>query len=404
MREFYKKRSSKHLTRMMKYMRYVFNDHFVLVCLFLLGGVGFYYSQLVKTLPENFFWGKVAALLVFIGMIQVGKLATLSENADMVFLLPKEKQMLDYLKGAFYHSLLLPFVACFLIAGFLMPLIVVSTGNSFTSFFAYVLLLFIFKWIDLELKLQRIYQNNEAFVKKYFTINLVVAFILFALSLWVTPFVVVLGAIWWMVLGRVLNHRLNQEPLDWEKMVATERARMHRIYQFIALFTDVPEITSSVKRRKWLDGLLKKIQTTSKNTYFYLFSRGFLRGTEYSGLVIRLVVVGGLVLFFLKENWIAAGVALLFTYLIGFQLIPMYTQFDYMVMTRLYPVQSGNKRASVQKLVGMILIVVAIIFGIITLITLSDKIFGLFVVVGLFVEAFLFNRFYLPNRLKKMEK
>lgn len=44
-------RLARHLKKMMKYMRYVFNDHFILVCVFLLGGLGFYYSQVLKTLP-----------------------------------------------------------------------------------------------------------------------------------------------------------------------------------------------------------------------------------------------------------------------------------------------------------------------------------------------------------------
>lgn len=131
--------------------------------------------------------------------------------------------------------------------------------------------------------------------------------------------------------------------LDWEKMIQKEKGRMYRIYQFIHLFTDVPEITSSVKRRKFLDPLLKPIKKNQANTYLYLYARRFVRGSEYSGLFIRLVLVAGVILLFLKEFWISLGISLLFIYLIGFQLIPIYTQFDYMVMTHLYPTPTKQK-------------------------------------------------------------
>ncbi|MCC9085083.1 ABC transporter permease [Enterococcus faecium] len=42
MSSFFQKRLARHQKKMMKYMRYVLNDHFVLVCLFLIGGVGLY--------------------------------------------------------------------------------------------------------------------------------------------------------------------------------------------------------------------------------------------------------------------------------------------------------------------------------------------------------------------------
>lgn len=54
MSSFFQKRLARHQKKMMKYMRYVLNDHFVLVCLFLIGGVGLYYSNWLKTLQPPF--------------------------------------------------------------------------------------------------------------------------------------------------------------------------------------------------------------------------------------------------------------------------------------------------------------------------------------------------------------
>ncbi len=57
MSSFFQKRLARHQKKMMKYMRYVLNDHFVLVCLFLIGGVGLYYSSWLKTLHPPFALG-----------------------------------------------------------------------------------------------------------------------------------------------------------------------------------------------------------------------------------------------------------------------------------------------------------------------------------------------------------
>ena len=64
MEELFQRRLQLHQKQMMRYLRYVFNDHFVLACTFLLGGIGLYYSDLVKKLPEGFLPGQF--LVIFI--------------------------------------------------------------------------------------------------------------------------------------------------------------------------------------------------------------------------------------------------------------------------------------------------------------------------------------------------
>ena len=128
----------------------------------------------------------------------------------------------------------------------------------------------------------------------------------------------------------------------------------------------------------------------------------FLRGSEYSGLLFRLILVGGVLLFFLQEFWIALVVALLFVYLIGFQLIPMYTQFDYMVMTQLYPISIEKKQAAIRRLIGGALSVAAIIFGGIVCLRLGNLQNSLIILGALIVEVVIFTKMYVPMRLNKL--
>lgn len=397
-------RLARHLKKMMKYMRYVFNDHFILVCVFLLGGLGFYYSQVLKTLPENFIWGRPIVLVFWLVLLQIGRIATLAEEADKVFILPKEPEMNTYLNRAIRYSFWLPIVALFLMGGMSMPLVVVSTGWAFSTFFYFIVMLGILKASHLRLQKYELYQVKSRERSLWFAVWLATSIVAIAFSLYVLPLAGPLAAgVQAVLFYLVLKKKEAAVSLDWELMVQKEKNRMHRIYQFIHLFTDVPEISSSVKRRKFLDPLLNKIKKTSQNTYLYLYARSFLRGSEYSGLFIRLVLVAGAILFFLKEFWISMGVSVLFIYLIGFQLIPIYTQFDYMVMTHLYPVPNGQKKQAVAKLVTVLLLVAAILFSLFVLIALPDFKEAAMVVVALIVEVLLFAKFYVPYRLKKME-
>ncbi|MBP1047261.1 ABC transporter permease [Enterococcus sp. BWM-S5] len=405
MSELYGLRSSRHLKKMMKYMQYVFNDHFVIVCVFLLGGLGFYYSELLKNLPEDFVWGRPLILVIWLVILLIGQLATLTQEADKVFILPKEAEMPDYFNRAFRHSFILPTVAITLLSGMTMPLLVVSGSEEFSSFFIYLLTLLLLKAAHLKWQEYDLYQISISESRSWQAIWFVASGGTLAAGLYVNPFVglgisvIILG-----VFLVFLTRKKQQVSLDWEKMIKKENNRMHRIYRFINLFTDVPEITGSIKRRKLFDPVLNKIKKENKNTYLYLYARSFLRGSEYSGLFVRLLGVAGLILFFSKDLILSMGVAVVFIYLLGFQLIPIYAQFDYMVMTHLYPTPAKQKKQAVSFLLNVLLAIAAAIFGLIALFILPEKQEALLLIGAMVVEIILFTRFYVPQRLKKMEE
>ena len=125
MKGFFSQRLQRHQKQMSRYLRYVFNDHFAILITFLMGGLGLYYSNFLKTLPRPFPQGGIVLLLIWLALLSVGKLATLVKPADLIFLLAKEKQMADYLAQALRYSMWLPFGVSFLVVGATMPLVVV---------------------------------------------------------------------------------------------------------------------------------------------------------------------------------------------------------------------------------------------------------------------------------------
>lgn len=400
MLDFFLLRKQRHQKKMMKYMRYVLNDHFVLACLFLIGGLAFYYSNILKHLSPDFPWSLPIVGICWWGTLLFGRLALLVESADTAFLLPKEKGMGGYLSQGLRHSLMLPFAVEFLVCGALMPLVVLAKQFSFANFFFYVLLLWILKYSQLRIQRLACYQATRTLIQRLSWFWIVSSGGVVFISLYVLPW---LGLLLSVVLA-VFFYRVTQEEnrmLDWNKMIDRENTRLHRIYQFINLFTDVPEIEAKVRRRKYLDGLLAKITFKQENTYFYLFARGALRGAEFGNLFFRLVIVGGILLFSLNDFRFAIGVGVLFIYLIGFQLIPLYNQFDYINGVQLYPVAKKYKRSALQKILVILLLVAAFFFSICSLVQLSIGESALLLGI-LLCEIVLFAWVYLPARIKKM--
>lgn len=402
MKELFSQRLKRHQKQMMRYLRYVFNDHFVLACTFLLGGVGLYYSDLVKGLPKGFLPGKIVVVLVLLLSLHLGEFVSLAKPADIVFLLPKEAQMKDFLKRALRYSCLFPFAVLLLVAGFLMPLYVVSTRQSFWAFFPVVLLLWALKLAHLYLRRYQLFQGPWLYKRSY-RLWLVASAVLLALSLFTTVTALVGGILLALISREFLFKRVKQ-PLDWDKLVVTENRRLQRIYRFINLFTDVPQIATAVKRRKYLDGFLALIPKDQGHSYFYLFSHRLLRGTEFGGLYARLVGIGAVLLYFVNERWFSVGIGCLFLYLIGFQLVPLYNQFQYMILTQLYPLPEKQKERALQQLLTGLLMLAAVLFALVASFAYDNWLDRAWLLGSFVLFTGLFSTLYLPARLKKMRR
>ncbi|MGX7419175.1 ABC transporter permease [Carnobacterium gallinarum] len=404
MQEIWKKRLRLHEKKMARYLKYVLNDHFVIVCFFIFGALSLGYSNIIKTLDTNFFWGRWIALLVFIASVSIGKLATLIEAPDAVFLLPKEQQLPDYLKGAKRYSFLLPGFVIVLLTAFIMPLLVATTSYVFLDMLYFVVTLLLLKNWDLDAQLisLKISHKNERL--KWQGAKLAVITLIAVISLFLNPIVGVVLAIALQIISLPFFKKMaNERIYQWELMVASEEQRMHRIYQFINLFTDIPSLKGQVKRRRYLDGLLKGISKDHNHTFDYLYARTFLRGTEYSGLYVRLTAILVLLVIFTQNFVMALLLSILFIYLTGFQLLPMYFHYENMALTRLYPIKMEQKAKALKQLFVVVLGSQAVIIFSTSLVTLSivDSLIVLAASLG-FVGVF--TQIYVPVRIKKMLK
>lgn len=401
MNAFFQTRMHAHQKRIQRYLKYVFNDHFALLMTFLLGAAGLSYSNWLKSIDASFIYGKWLLVIVWGLAVTMGRFASLTQPADQVFLLPKEAQMRSYLTSARRYSYYLPMGVAVLIIGAGMPLYVVVTQKSFWLFFLFLLLFGLLKGSQLYLQQLLFFQGTNQLHK-----TLAVAFWLFNFLAWltaifVTPFVgVLLAGFFFLFIVQRTWVRLNA-PLDWEILIATEQKRLYRMYRFINLFTDVPQITATVKRRKYADPLLRWIPRDQKHTYTYLYLRRLIRGTEYSGLVIRLLFLGGLSLWFVDEWWLILLVSIVWLYLIGFQLFPLAQQFQYLSLAQMYPITRKTQLQSFQKVVGATLLVATFILGIIGGFNELTGLSRMGIWLGMLSFDGFFCYLYLPMRLTK---
>jgi ABC-2 type transport system permease protein len=187
--------------------------------------------------------------------------------------------------------------------------------------------------------------------------------------------------------------------LKWDLLIAQEEKRMASFYRLANLFTDVPKLKDTVKRRKWLDIFIHSISFSQNKTYHYLFARTFLRASDYLGLFIRLTVIGALALYFISFGWGQMVLSLLFIYLTGFQLLPLWNHHQNRLWIDLYPVSQKYKMAAFHSILKMILYMQSTVFTLIVLVK-GEWIYALGVLLSGLLFSFLFVNVYSKKRLK----
>ncbi|UQS86720.1 ABC transporter permease [Nicoliella spurrieriana] len=395
MSDLFKQRLGTHLTEMVKYLRYVFNDFFVIALLFLIGGLGFAYSNLLKQLHTGLWWPGI--VIVVIGLIaqSFNHLATLIEPADRIFLIPQESAMHGYLKAAYRYSVLIAIIPQLLIWFILLPFIRVTMAFNWLELLGLLFTMVILKGADLRNQFNAAYHRSIS-AKLKWLINLVAL----TVTLLAPSLGIVISALFIGMTAR--NERgWQSRSLNWGTLIENEDARMLALYKFFNLFTDVPNIQGTTKRRRYLDFLINRIKPLPQNTYRYLYGHSIVRNGEYSGLHLRLTVIGAVLLVGVGGTYLPILIGMLFLYLIGFQLIPFYFHFTNNVFTHIYPVDTKLQLTSFKQVVAVLLNTSAVIFAIMTLIGSRSIIIGAISLVVNLAECWVLTNHLITNKINQ---
>ena len=328
------------------YLRYVLNDHFVLFLLVLIGFLAYQYSKLLQDFPENH-WPIL--LLLGIGsalLLAWGGIATYMEGPDKLFLLVSEEEVKSYLKGQTVRSLVFWTIVQTLFLLLFAPLFL-AMGYGLLAFLVYVLLLGAAKYLLFRHKASKFYTETD---------------------------------------------------LDWDYVIVQESKRKQVLLRFFALFTQVKGVSNSVKRRAYLDFILKAVQKVPSKIWQNLYLRSYLRNGDLFALSLRLLLLSLLAVIFIEQSWIATAVVVLFNYLMLFQLLALYRAFDYQYLTQLFPLEKGEKEKGLKQIVlgvGSAVLLLELLVG---AVVFQEKI-ALLALVG---ASLFLQLFYLPYQLKRL--
>ena len=346
MKDLFLKRKQAFRKECVGYLRYVLNDHFVLFLLVLIGFLSYQYSQLLQDFPENH-W----PILLFLGIVSVlllawGGIATYMEGPDKLFLLVSEEEVKSYLKGQTVRSLVFWLFVQTLFLLLFAPLFL-AMGYGLPVFLIYVLLL---------------------------------------------------GAGKYFLFRQKASKFLIETGIDWDYVISQESKRKQILLRFFALFTQVKGVSNSVKRRAYLDFILKAVQKVPSKIWQNLYLRSYLRNGDLFALSLRLLLLSLLALLFIEQAWIATAVVVLFNYLLLFQLLALYHAFDYQYLTQLFPLEKGEKEKGLKQIVlgvGSAVLLLELLVG---AVVFQEKI-ALLALVG---ASLFLQLFYLPYQLKRL--
>ena len=345
MKDLFLKRKQAFRKECLGYLRYVLNDHFVLFLLVLLGFLAYQYSQLLQDFPENH-W----PILLFLGIVSAlllawGGISTYIEAPDKLFLLVAEEEVKSYLKGQIVRSLVFWTIVQTLFLLLFAPLFL-AMGYGLPVFLVYVLFLGVGKYL--------VFRHKAS---KFFT----------------------------------------ETGLDWDYVIAQESKRKQVLLRFFALFTQVKGVSNSVKRRAYLDFILKAVQKVPGKIWQNLYLRSYLRNGDLFALSLRLLLLSLLAVIFIEQSWIATAVVVLFNYLMLFQLLALYRAFDYQYLTQLFPLEKGEKEKGLQAVIRGLTGFVLLVQLIVGLITLQEKL----ALLALLGAGLVLQVLYLPYQVKR---
>jgi ABC-2 type transport system permease protein len=396
----WKERFRHFLKEVRTYSKYVFNDHLKFIFVFIIGAGAYYYQQWLQTLTPSFPAALVMAVLLGL-VLTAGSIQTLLKEADLVYLLPVEEKLKPYFTKAFLFTFMIQLYIIAIVAAALAPLYFQQMKQTGAGYIWIVLAFVIVKAWNLFVAWEKSFLTDQNIQRADWFIRFILngVFVYFLVER--TSVMFIGGTVLLMVLYLVVLHQMVKgKPLNWEYLISEEGKKMMLLYRIANMFVDVPALKERVSRKKWLDFILSMIG--EKRTYLYLYTRTFLRSGNYFGLYVRLLALGGVILYFIPFLYGRFIVSFIFLYLIGYQLLTLWKHHRMKIWLDLYPVKVDEKKKDFLTLLNAILIIGSVIFTVIFALATKDFMMtGILLVVSiLFSIGFVYQ--YGAKRIERL--
>ncbi|WP_436894966.1 ABC transporter permease EcsB [Mammaliicoccus sciuri] len=379
----YKVRQREEVLEKMNYNKFIFNGHFLIFITIMIGAFALGYSNWLKDIPQNINYRLIFS--VILSICSIFPMRTFFREADKLYLLPFEKHLMVYIRKAltysYFNRLFLPVVI--LVIG--LPLFYQLMGGKFYLYITVMILSFVFPILGLIMKWFWLKYGLEIW-----GIN-VLLFIVYASGYYTTLKVGALSGLLSIVVLIaliILLENINRGTFyQWETLIAIEHNHKMNYYKFVNMFTDVKVLIERTVRRRYLDVFLKVPSSKKFNQdymYKFLFVRSFARGKDAFFIVLRLLIIGLLLIWWIDQSVISAILGALIMYLLILQLSQFYKQQAYGLWPQVWPVSEGQVVKGYHQFLINIMIVLGIILSIIYILKFGTAIYFviLFFIVG----------------------
>ena len=402
-------RVRKYQKKRMKYIRYMLNDHFLIVLFFLFGFIMVQYSSWIQTIRvlewPLLLLGLLAVLLASVPFF--GGVATLLEPADGIFLSVVGQDFKAYLQKAIRRSWMLPILVMLASTGIIFPIVAQAFGTNLSMFVKLFLLQVFFK--DLLFRCTKYaYRGVLHFTwMEKLGIYMIAVVNFFGMFLWISEGWSMVLLVIPVLLSIFVEQYYGKAAFvyQFDKMIEMELERQQRIYRLFALFVDVPMLHKPhAHRRTYLDGVLKMLVGNQPSGHRYLVSRTVIRTSQYMSLLLQLAVVSFVVALFSQPYYWNFIVNALLMMLLGFQLVGVIQSANTQNSHFASLVDSNTRLQDDLSVLMLTMVVSGIVIGISSAIGMRELI-GLVGIVFYPIFGVFFTQFYLRFRfIKKRRK
>lgn len=350
LREIWSSRFFHYVNELQKYMRYVFTGHLAIVLMFAIGAGGYAYSEWLKEVPATFPSSLIVAVVLGLALTAASP-TTLLKPADLVYFLPLEHKLPDYLKRAISWSTVsrLPLPLILLIVA--LPLLKATEVGTNASYLLLAGLIVLLNWLFVRTEYEMRHATGGEVIWQDRLIRFVGAFAAIEFGLTISPFVMLLVAAALAFYYLYWKRQAGGKPFPYEHFIELEQNRMMRLYRFANYFTDVPHLRGSVSKRSWLGFFMQPPAFGSRHVQPFLVRRTFLRTDETFWLWVRLTALSALGALFIPFPIVSFIFLGALAFATSIQLIMALEGGDEFRMDLLFPAEDDARTRAIRALV-----------------------------------------------------
>ncbi len=371
--DLWSKRVKEYWNMAIRYLRLIANSGFLFAIYIAIIVGSYYYSELLKWLPD---WFPATMFLAVItaALLTKSPTRTFVKEGDLVFLSPIEGKLGSYFRSSFYYSLIFQIFIITLVMVLLTPLYRHFIVDDAKSLLFVLTILFVSKAWNLIAQWEEgrilFASGRLTHLVGRFVINIVLTYLLFDGAAYY--FLIAILIIKVLLLFGYYQHIKKQHSLKWEYLIETEERMVMSFYRIANMFTDVPKLSTRVKRRKLLSSLPNMLAFRQQSTFKYLYLKSFFRANDYFGVYVRLLLIGIVFVFYVQFDYGKVFIAILLLYMSALQLSTMINHHNLKMWTDLYPIDKVIRTQSFITIMFTLLLVKTVAFTLATLLATTS--------------------------------